>query len=58
MFNHYHPTQFGAVLELMRLSVDRLPLEEIVTHKFKVEDAQVSIDALKARKGIKHALTG
>ena len=42
----------------MRLSVDRLPLEEIVTHKFKVEDAQVSIDALKARKGIKHALTG
>ena len=54
----YPPTQFSTVLELMRLAVDRLPLDEIVTHKFKVEDVQMSIDALKARKGIKHALTG
>lgn len=54
----YPPTQFGTVLELMRLAVDRLPLDEIVTHKFKVEDAQKSIDTLKARQGIKHALTG
>ncbi len=54
----YPPTQFSTVLELMRLAIDRLPLDEIVTHKFKVEDVQVSIDALKARKGIKHALTG
>jgi threonine dehydrogenase-like Zn-dependent dehydrogenase len=54
----YPPTQFGTVLELMRLAVDSLPLDEIVTHKFKVEDAQESIDTLKARKGIKHALTG
>ena len=52
----YPPTQFGTVLELMRLAVDKLPLDEIVTHKFKVKDAQVSIDTLKARKGIKHAL--
>ena len=41
-----------------RLAADRLPLDEIVTRKFKVEDAQVSIDTLKARKVIKHALTG
>jgi len=54
----YPPTQFGTVLELMRLAVDRLPLDEIVTHKFKVGDAQKSIDTLKARQGIKHALTG
>jgi len=54
----YPPTQFGTVLGLMRLAVDRLPLDEIVTHKFNVEDAQKSIDTLKARQGIKHALTG
>lgn len=54
----YPPTQFGTVLELMRLAKDRIPLEKIVTHKFKVEDAQKSIDTLKAREGIKHALTG
>lgn len=54
----YPPTQFGTVLDLMRLAADRLPLDEIVTHKYRVEDAQKSIDTLKARKGIKHALTG
>ena len=54
----YPPTQFGTVLELMRLAQDRLPLDKIVTHKFKVEDAQKSIDTLKARQGIKHALVG
>jgi L-iditol 2-dehydrogenase len=54
----YPPTQFGTVLELMRLSADRLPLDKIVTHKFKVKDAQKSIDTLKARQGIKHALMG
>lgn len=54
----YPPTQFGTVLELMRLAQDRIPLDKIVTHKYKVEDAQKSIDTLKARKGIKHALVG
>lgn len=54
----YPPTQFGTVLDLMRLAADRLPLDEIVTHKFHVSDAQKSIDTLKERKGIKHALTG
>jgi len=54
----YPPTQFGTVLELMRLAQDRIPLDKIVTHKFKVEDAQKSIDTLKAREGIKHALVG
>ena len=54
----YPPTQFGTVLELMRLAKDRIPLDKVVTHKFKVEDAQKSIDTLKAREGIKHALVG
>ena len=54
----YPPTQFGTVLELMKLSIDRLPLDKIVTHKYKVIDAQKSIDTLKERKGIKHALMG
>lgn len=54
----YPPTQFGTVLELMRLARGRIPLDEIVTHKYKVEDAQKSIDTLKAREGIKHALVG
>jgi hypothetical protein len=35
-----------------------MPLDKIVTHKYKVEDAQKSIDTLKARQGIKHALKG
>ncbi len=54
----YPPTQFGTVLDLMRLAADRLPLDEIVTHKYKVSDAQKAIDTLKAHKGIKHALVG
>ena len=54
----YPPTQFGTVLDLMRLAADRLPLDEIVTHKYSVTDAQKAVDTLIARKGIKHALTG
>jgi L-iditol 2-dehydrogenase len=54
----YPPTQFGTVLELMRLSADRLPLDKIVTHKYKVSDVQKAIDNLKNRQGIKHALIG
>ncbi len=54
----YPPTQFGTVLQLMRLAQDRIPLDKVVTHKFKVEDAQKSIDTLKSRQGIKHVLVG
>jgi len=54
----YPPTQFGTVLDLMRLAADRIPLEEIVTHKHTVTEAQSAVDAVKARKGIKHALVG
>ena len=54
----YPPTQFGTVLELMRQSMGRIPLNELVTAKYSVENAQQAIDDLKARKGIKLAIHG
>jgi hypothetical protein len=42
----------------MKLSVDRLPLREIVTHRFKVGDAQKAMDNVLARRGIKSAIQG
>jgi threonine dehydrogenase-like Zn-dependent dehydrogenase len=54
----YPPTQFGIVLNLMKIAVDRLPLDRIVTHKHHVVDAQKAIDTLKSRKGIKHVIIG
>jgi L-iditol 2-dehydrogenase len=54
----YPPTQFSTVLELMKLSLGRIPLEQIVTHKYPVNQAQKAIDNLKERKGIKHVITG
>ncbi|MCK4583314.1 hypothetical protein KAU18_08365, partial [Candidatus Bathyarchaeota archaeon] len=52
----YPPTQFATCLDLMKLSVDRLPLREIVTHRFKVGDAQKAMDNVLARRGIKSAI--
>jgi len=54
----YPPTQFGTVLELMRQSMGRLPLDEVVTKVYGVEEAQTAIDDLKARRGIKLAIRG
>jgi len=54
----YPPTQFGTVLELMRQSMGKIPLNELVTAKYSVENAQQAIDDLKARKGIKLAIHG
>ncbi|UCD44619.1 MAG: zinc-binding dehydrogenase [Candidatus Bathyarchaeota archaeon] len=54
----YPPTQFGTVLELMRQSMDRLPLDELVTKRYGVAEAQRAMDDLKARKGIKLAIHG
>ncbi len=54
----YPPTQFGTVLELMRQSMGRLPLDEVVTKVYGVDEAQTAIDDLKARKGIKLAISG
>ena len=53
----YPPTQFGTVLELMRQSMGRLPLDEVVTKVYGVAEAQKAIDDLKARKGIKLAIS-
>ena len=54
----YPPTQFGTVLELMRQSMGKIPLDELVTAKYSVDNAQQAIDDLKARKGIKLAIHG
>jgi L-iditol 2-dehydrogenase len=54
----YPPTQFATALELMRQSIDSLPLNKIITNKYKISDAQQAIDDVKARKGIKMAIKG
>ena len=54
----YPPTQFGTVLELMRQSMGRLPLDEVVTKVYGVSEAQTAIDDLRARRGIKLAIKG
>ena len=54
----YPPTQFGTVLNLMRQSMGKIPLNEIVTAKYSVENAQQAVDDLKSRKGIKLAIQG
>jgi threonine dehydrogenase-like Zn-dependent dehydrogenase len=54
----YPPTQFGTVLELMRQSMDRFPLDEVVTKVYSVSETQKAIDDIKARKGIKLAISG
>jgi len=54
----YPPTQFGTVLELMRQSMGRLPLDEVVTKVYGVAEAQTAIDDLRARRGIKLAIKG
>jgi L-iditol 2-dehydrogenase len=54
----YPPTQFATALELMRQSVDSLPLNKIITNKYKINEVQQAVDDVKARKGIKMAIKG
>jgi L-iditol 2-dehydrogenase len=53
----YPPTQFDTALQLMRRGMEDLPLNEIITHKFKIADAKKSIETVKNQKGIKMAIT-
>jgi len=53
----YPPTQFDTALQILRRGMDVLPLADIVTHKFKVADAEKSIETVKSRRGIKMAIT-
>ena len=53
----YPPTQFDTALQLLKRGMDDLPLAEIITHKFRVADAERSIETVKSRKGIKMAIT-
>ncbi|MFB0557574.1 MAG: zinc-binding dehydrogenase [Candidatus Bathyarchaeia archaeon] len=54
----YPPTQFETALQLLRRGMETLPLEEIITHRFKVTEAVKAIETVKSRKGIKMAITG
>jgi len=49
----YPPTQFNTALELFRMSRGKIPLEELITHQFKVSEAQKAIDTSKSRQGLK-----
>jgi L-iditol 2-dehydrogenase len=52
----YPPSQFETALQLFRLSMDRIPLHEMVTHRFHIAEAQKAIDTAKARQGLKLAV--
>jgi len=52
----YPPTQFDTALEALRMAMDDLPLSHIITHRFKVAEAERSIRTVKSRKGIKMAI--
>lgn len=54
----YPPTQFATALELMRMSIDDLPLDRIITHRFGVGDAERAIETIRAQEGIKIAIAG
>jgi threonine dehydrogenase-like Zn-dependent dehydrogenase len=47
----YPPTQFREALAV--LSSGKLPFEELITHKFKVEEALKAIEASESGKCIK-----
>ena len=53
----YPPTQFDTALQILRRGMDVLPLADIVTHKFRVTEAEKSIETVKSRRGIKMAIT-
>jgi threonine dehydrogenase-like Zn-dependent dehydrogenase len=52
----YPPTQFDTALQLLRRGMESLPLSEIITHKFRVADAEEAIRTVKSKKGIKMAI--
>ncbi len=49
----YPPTQFETVINLLHLYFDRIPFKELVTHKFKIEEAEKAIMTLKKHEGLK-----
>jgi L-iditol 2-dehydrogenase len=49
----YPPTQFSTIIELMRFSLDRIPLDQIVTHQYLVSETQKAIYNLKKERVLK-----
>ena len=52
----YPPTQFETAIQTLRMGMDTLPLADIITHRFKVAEAEKAIKTVKSRKGIKMAI--
>jgi len=52
----YPPTQFETALQTLRMGIETLPLEDIITHRFKVKEAERAIQTVKDREGIKMAI--
>jgi len=52
----YPPTQFETALKTLRMGMDALPLADIITHRFKVTEAEKAIQTVNSRKGIKMAI--
>jgi threonine dehydrogenase-like Zn-dependent dehydrogenase len=53
----YPPTQFNTALQTLRVGMETLPLADIVTHRFKVAEAEKAIETVRGRKGIKMVIT-
>jgi L-iditol 2-dehydrogenase len=53
----YPPSQFDTALQTLKKAMETLPIAEIVTHRFKVPDAEKSIQTIKSHRGIKMAIT-
>jgi len=53
----YPPSQFDTAIKTLRRGMETLPIAEMVTHRFKVAEAERAIQTIKSRKGIKMAVT-
>jgi len=49
----YPPTQFDTALQTLRRVMESLPVAKMVTHRFKVVEAEKAIQTIRSRTGIK-----
>lgn len=52
----YPPTQFETAITLLHLNSNTIPFRELVTHKFKIEEAEKAIRHIQKREGLKMAI--
>jgi len=49
----YPPTQFETAISLLYLNSDAIPFEDLVTHKFRLEETEKGIETVKKHEGLK-----